>query len=128
MTTTLAFTDSDLARFAHETDRRIERAAIPPDKLQAMQLLRSQPNPRDRTLSTLAKGWRDKLPEGLRPNVLCESYPRIANRIALCWGDPVLTTMVMKDLLSDRRGGRRGFPVAIREELVALRDAAERGM
>jgi hypothetical protein len=121
---TANFRDSDLVRFAHETERRpgAELARMNNEREAAMLLLRSPPNPRDKTLSTLAQAWRDRMPAEFRPLQLCERYPRVANRLALCWGDPVLTEMLFKDLLNDRRGMklRKGFPAPVQRELLAL--------
>jgi len=127
---TANFRDSDLARFLHETDRRpsVDAVRVNADRDEAMQLLRSPPNPRDRSLSSLAQAWRDRLPPEQRPLQLCDRYPRVANRLALCWGDPVLTEMLFKDLLNDRRGMRlrKGFPPPVLRELLALHDLARR--
>jgi hypothetical protein len=88
--------------------------------------LRSPPRPQDLTLSKVARAWADGLPPPMRPEAVCSQYPRIANRIALCWGDPALTAQLFDQLLVDRRGSRRGFPPAVRSELLALRDHAAR--
>jgi hypothetical protein len=93
------------------------------DKGVGHQLLRSPPNPRDKKLSDLAQVWADRLPAAHRPLSLCLQYPRIANRLALCWADQALTEMVFSELLEDRRGNRRGFPAAVREELLTLLSA-----
>jgi hypothetical protein len=53
--------------------------------------------------------------------VLPERYPRVANRLALCWSDKVLTRRLFEELLTDQRGGRRGFPPPVRDELLRLR-------
>ncbi len=75
----------------------------------------------DTALSPLAEKWVQQLPGPTRPVQLCEHYPRIVNRIALCWPDRVLTAQVFETLFSVKRGVRRGFPKAIVEELTALR-------
>jgi hypothetical protein len=121
---TASFRDSDLVRFDYESDRRqganFERASS--NREAAMHLLRSPANPRDKILSSLALAWRDRLAPPVRPIHLCECYPRVANRLALCWGDPVLTELLFKDLLNDRRGMqlRKGFPPLVQRELLAL--------
>jgi hypothetical protein len=115
------FTDSDLAAFAHETDRRTDGKRPPKaDAGDVQRLLRSPGNTRDKSLSTLAQAWRERLPAALRPSALCEHYPRIANRLALCWDDATLTRKVFEDLLADRRGNRRGYPAEVRRELLTL--------
>jgi len=75
----------------------------------------------DLHLSDMARRWVDEMPQGLAPQQLAKEYPRIANRLALCWNDPKLATAVLDSLLTDKRGGRRGFPRGIDQELRALR-------
>jgi hypothetical protein len=118
---------SDFTPFKYEPQRRADRAFpaskeqdLAKQQLEAMRLLRSAPNPRDRTLSKVAEEWRDRVALRLPTQAVCERYPRIANRIALCWSDRVLTERLLDDLLRDRRGGRNGFPEPVHAELVAL--------
>ena len=65
--------------------------------------------------------WAERLPAGKRPHELMQRYPRVANRLALCWNDRALTNRLLEDLLVDRRGGRQGFPPLVRSELVRIR-------
>jgi hypothetical protein len=127
---TASFRDSDLVRFAHETDRRqsASRAPADSDRDDAMRLLRSPSNPRDKKLSSLAQVWCDGLPPELRPVHLCERYVRVSNRLALCWGDPVLIERLFSELLNERRGAqlRKGFPPLVQRELLALLELARR--
>ena len=88
--------------------------------------MRTPPRPQDLALTALATAWLDELPAGVRPAALAAQYPRIVNRLALCWRDPALTRQVFDSLLLDRRERRRGFPAAVRDELLALRDFAAR--
>jgi hypothetical protein len=74
-------------------------------------------------LGSHAVAWADGLPPELRPVELMRRYPRVANRLALCWADRILRHNALEDLLIDRRGGRQGFPARVREELVRLRIA-----
>ena len=62
----------------------------------------------------------------LRPLELCGAYPRVANRIALCWNDLALVDAVFNELLLDRRGGRAGFPSPVAVELLRLHALHER--
>lgn len=87
--------------------------------------MRSPPRPQDLVLSSVARHWIETLPTHARPDALAAQFPRIANRLVLCWRDPGLTLQVIDQLLVDRRGGRQGFPPAVREELIALRDLAD---
>ncbi len=79
------------------------------------------PQPRDETLSTGTVAWLESLPPEHHPHNLCLAYPRIANRIALCWPDWALTEILFDELLVDRRGGRRGFPQPVQKDLLVLR-------
>lgn len=81
----------------------------------------------DESLTGTARVWLRRLPAACRPLKLCTRYPRVANRIAWAWADPVLAESVLEDLLVDHRGGRRGFPRPIALELRRLRDFNGRG-
>lgn len=80
----------------------------------------------DEALTGTTRIWLRKLPPGRRPVHLCAQFPRLANLLAWHWRDPVLTHELLDDLLTDRRGGRAGFPRAIAFELRRLRDVTER--
>jgi len=56
-----------------------------------------------------------------RPIELALRFPRLANLLSGAWSDPATATAALDDLLCDRRGGRRGFPEAVRQELQDLR-------
>lgn len=83
---------------------------------------RSPQRPADLTLSALALRWSADLPPILRPHQLERRFPRIANRLALCWCDAKLADAVLRTLLFDNRNGQRaGFGKAIADELWSLR-------
>lgn len=82
--------------------------------------LRDPPSQRDSCLSAMAAAWRDGLPVHVRPEQLCATYPRIANRLALSWKDKTLSRLVLASLLADKRGGRQGFPPDIAAEIATL--------
>jgi hypothetical protein len=65
--------------------------------------------------------WRNALPLTLQPVALCERFPRIANGLASGWRDPEAMVRCFDDLLTDKRGGRRGFTGDVLEELYALK-------
>lgn len=88
--------------------------------------IRRPPRHSDEALTGTARLWLRKLPTGRRPERLCMLYPRIANRIAWVWRDTALTEALLDDLLTDRRGGRQGFPKAVVLELRRLRDFSAR--
>jgi hypothetical protein len=83
--------------------------------------LREPQRPMDTALSSMAQDWLQTLPRPIRPAELCTAYPRVANRLALCWNDPALTERLLDDLLIGRRGKRKGFPKAVADELLRLR-------
>ncbi|MEP7063325.1 MAG: hypothetical protein ABI881_13095 [Betaproteobacteria bacterium] len=76
-------------------------------------------NPATMLLPT-SRRWLEQLPEELRPNQLARDFPRIVNHLAASWPEPVDFHLYGDRLLVDRRGNRKGFPVAIREELHRL--------
>lgn len=90
------------------------------------QAARSPLSTHDATLSFAAQEWQRALPANLRPQQLCAVYPRVANRLALCWNDLSLVDSVFNELLLDRRGGRAGFPASIAAELMRLHALHER--
>ena len=87
-------------------------------------LQRSAPSAYDSTLSPLVPRWLESLPHDVKPRFLCKSFPRIANRLALCWADSALTVRLLDDFLTDKRGTRLGFPAKVARELSSLRQAA----
>ncbi|MBC7939271.1 MAG: hypothetical protein H7Z19_05820 [Chitinophagaceae bacterium] len=75
------------------------------------------PSPQDTT-----RHWLRRLPASRRPLRLCAEFPHVAQRLAWCWPDLDLSQQALDDLLTDRRGGRRGFPPRVVRELQRLRD------
>lgn len=75
----------------------------------------------DRVLLSETHLWLRRIPRPFHPRRLCLHYPRAANRLARCWHQPDLIDGLLNDYLSDRRGGRVGFPAQIVEELSLLR-------
>jgi hypothetical protein len=72
--------------------------------------------------------WCASLPADIRPNALVRRYARIANLIAVSWGDRKWFRAYIESLLTDSRGNRRGFPPDVLSNLVALqryRDSIE---
>ena len=82
----------------------------------------------DKTLRPDAKTWLALLPDDTKPKALCAAYPRIANRLAMIWGNRPAARSYFDDLLVDRRGGRIGFTPQIKDEIERLRDHYERSM
>ena len=65
--------------------------------------------------------WFSALPDDVQPLALLRRYPRIANLIVAVWADRKCFGTYMESLLTDQRGGRRGFPPDVIEDLVSLR-------
>jgi hypothetical protein len=117
------------ARRAHAARRsRIPKDAGPTTMLQLLEAepdnwnrWRTPERDQDRVLSSTAVAWLETLPAGARPANLAACHPRVLNRIALCWNDPVLTTRLFDELLLDKRGKRRGFTRPVADDLMRLR-------
>lgn len=65
--------------------------------------------------------WILALPPKTRPHLLAAKFARIANVLCAAWKDPALCQVCLDDFLTDRRGGRSGFPRGIVRELHLLR-------
>lgn len=73
-------------------------------------------------LSDEASAWLAELPESVRPRQLALRYARLANRLCKTWKEPLKCERLLDDLMMDRRGGRKGFPLQVANELATLRD------
>ena len=71
--------------------------------------------------------WSDGLPPQIAPCALATHFPRIVNVIVAQWNDHVNAPGVFEELLGDRRGGRAGFPPAVRRDLLVLQEFWYRG-
>jgi hypothetical protein len=80
--------------------------------------------PIDQELPATAR-WAASLPMEVQPLALLQRIPRIANALAHVWDDHSGRLRYLDDLLVDRRGGRRGFPPDIHQELLMLREYCE---
>jgi len=76
--------------------------------------------PYEKLLATTVT-WCDALPPELHPAVLRARFPRIANGLASGWRDRDATMRSFDELLTDKRGGRQGFPPNVLQELHALK-------
>ena len=79
-------------------------------------------------LLPLTEKWFDKFPAQAAPCALASQYPRICNLIAVHWNDHRGAPALFEDLLTDRRGGRAGFPPAVRRDLIAVQEYWYRGL
>ena len=102
--------------------RGMSRPASAPATSQAINwsALRSTERQQDQVLNPIAAAWANRLSPALFPTHLLDRYPRVANRLALCWNDAVLTERLFDDLLMDKRSGRQGFPAPVAAELKRL--------
>ena len=66
--------------------------------------------------------WFDALPQQVAPCALASQFPRIVNLIVAQWDDHRGAPQLFEDLLGDRRGGRAGFPPAVRRDLLRLQE------
>ena len=113
-----------------ETDFAAARRALdePPAGLEVARQLRSfnwegrrrPAEATDHAILGRTVDWILNLDPDARPTHLADSIPRIANALAERWSDPEAAGAYVTDLLVDRRGGRRGFPMQIKRELVML--------
>ena len=103
--------------------RAIARPAeAPAGAAQLWARARKPERPSDQALTGTARQWLRRLPSRRRPHRLCEAFPRVANRLAWCWHDAALAAQALDDLLTDRRGGREGFPKPVVRELQRLKE------
>lgn len=81
--------------------------------------------PLDQQLPATAR-WVATLPSEIQPLALLQRFPRIANDLARVWHDDTELQLHLDELLTDRRGGRQGFPPEIHQELLMLREYSNR--
>jgi hypothetical protein len=74
----------------------------------------------DRVLQSQTHVWLRRIPSAIHPKHLCRYYPRIANRLAMSWGDKSKVEQIFEDLLKDHRGQRKGFSERVRVEIERL--------
>lgn len=63
----------------------------------------------------------EHLPPALRLVGLRGLFPRVLNRIARAWSDPLAFSALMDSLMIDERGNREGFPFEVVKEITELR-------
>jgi hypothetical protein len=73
-------------------------------------------------LLPLSEKWFDAFPPDKAPCALASHYPRICNLIASQWNDHRGAPDLFEELLIDRRGGRAGFPPAVRRDLLTVQE------
>lgn len=68
------------------------------------------------------QAWLATVPAPVRPAALAGIYPRIVKKIMRLWDDRVGLLAYMDELVTDRRGGRIGFPPKVEAELLRLHE------
>ena len=106
-----------------ESDSQFDVARV--ERPEHWKKLRRGSVPTDRALTGQALDWLTTLPPTLRPHLLSRQFPRIVNALAEVWDEPGQCQAAFDRLLRDGRKGRAGFPPAVRDELVALRNWAQ---
>ncbi len=84
------------------------------------QEIRQQGAPDEAMLHEPTFKWLATLPPAVRPIATGRAFPRIVNRIGDLWAHCEYTRLYFQSLLVERRKGRRGFPLGVRQELEAL--------
>ena len=74
----------------------------------------------DRVLQSHTHVWLRRIPSAIHPKHLCRYHPRVANRLAQCWGDKGKVEQFFADLMFDHRGHRKGFSERVRAEIERL--------
>lgn len=105
-----------------EVLKKISWSTGPVPAAQDWQRVRRPECNRDQALTGTTRRWLQRLPARRRPYRLCTAFPRVANRIAWVWADEAMAAQVLDDLLTDRRGGRVGFPQWVTRELHRLQE------
>lgn len=78
-------------------------------------------------LLPLSERFLEQLPSEVFPGALATHYARIVNVIASHWHDRGGCEIYFKELLTDQRAGRQGFPGPVRRDLVNLWGYWQRG-
>lgn len=82
---------------------------------------RKPERPEDQVLSLRAETFFGSLPDEVYPHALIERFPRIANEIARRYGDREQLVRYFRSLLTDERGGRKGFPFQVLMDIENLK-------
>jgi hypothetical protein len=101
-----------------EAGLALEGEPAKPDASQSFKRTRTLEEP----LLDVTRAWLAALPEDVRPIILPQQFPRIANRLRHLWKRVATCEAYLDDLLVSRRGTRKGFPLEVTQELEALRE------
>ena len=69
--------------------------------------------------------WLASLPSDIRPRHLPVEFTHVANALARLWSRPEDCLAYFDNLLLDRRGDRKGFPLVVAMELAGVKDHLE---
>ena len=84
--------------------------------------LRRSSEEADFALSDEARTWLASIEDGVRPEHVAASRPRLVNEIAKLWRRPRELNQYFDELLMDKRGNRDGFPMEVISELNELKE------
>ncbi len=111
--------EADVARGAHiDTEARPPQSTDSDDQTSWVGRRKAQPI---EVLLPATRRWLDTLPKEIRPHALAEHFPRLANLIFVNWNSPNDCSAFISSLLVDQRGGRRGFPADVLQDIQNLR-------
>ena len=79
-------------------------------------------------LTIEADDYLRTLPGLIYPQALVNQFARIANRIVDHRFDEPALQNYFESLINDKRGGRRGFPPEVMQDILQLRDAMVGGI
>lgn len=83
--------------------------------------LRRMLGPADLKLQERTYNWLLSLPTEIWPLWLIKHYPRIGNQFSEVWQRRPALEKLFAELLLDQRGTRKGFPVEVSREIMALK-------
>lgn len=111
--------ETDVAQGVHvNTDAQAPQGAASDDQSEWVGRRKAQPA---NVILPATQHWLDSLPVESRPHALAKQFPRVANLIAANWNNPADCGACIYSLLHDQRGGRRGFPREVTEDIMNLR-------
>ena len=111
--------ESDVRYGAHvDTEARVPQGEPSGDESPWAGRRKAQPV---NVLLPATRRWLESLPPDYCPKAMSEQFPRLANLLAANWNNPKDCSAFIYSLLHDQRGGRRGFPAAVMQDIVNLR-------
>lgn len=109
----------DVSHGAHiNTDALPAQSAISDNQSDWVGRRKAQPAD---VLLPATRRWLEAMPDECRPLELAKQFARLANLIASSWNNSRECSAFLYSLLRDQRGGRRGFPREVMEEILNLR-------